>query len=196
MMIVGFGYKKRVGKDTAVKFAVSYAVQNGFSAYRCSLFDPIKWHAHQLYKWGGLEDAPYYDEYPAKREEILPPIGRSPRQIWDVLGTTIRDLCPRTLPELMLSRDYEKMYNKEPDFLFVPDVRGPEEFGYIKRFGGRVYRIDRDAAPKSDHIVDNMLNDRTDWDGIIGNNGDMRTFYQTICGIVDDCVRTFDRSKL
>ncbi len=196
MLLIGFGYKKRVGKDTAVKFAVSHLRQRGFSAYRESLFDPVKYHAYQLFKWGGLEDAPYYDEFPAKREEILPPIGRSPRQIWDTMGTTVRDLCPRTLPELLLSRDYEKKYGKEPNVLLIPDVRGPEEYGYIKRFGGKVFRIDRDAAPKSDHIVDNMLNEQNDWDGIITNNGNLKTFHQAVIAVIDDSLRAVDRSKL
>jgi hypothetical protein len=88
------------------------------------------------------------------------------------------------------------LYGKEPDVLLIPDVRGPEEYGYIKRFGGKVFRIDRDAAPKSDHIVDNMLNDRTDWDGVIQNNGDFKAFLQTIVQVVNDSLKTIDRSKL
>lgn len=191
MLLLGFGYKKRVGKDTAVKFALSYLrqkkKQNGecYYAYRASLFDPVKYHAYQLFKWGGLQDAPYYDDHPEKKEDILPPIGRSPRQIWDELGSTIRNLCPRTLPEVLLSRDYEKLYGKEPDILLIPDVRGPEEYEYIKKFHGKVFCINRKDAPISQHIVDNMLNERRDWDGTICNDGTMKEFYNSVISAID-----------
>ena len=174
MIIIGFGYKKRVGKDTACKFLMSELRQKGVDIQRCSFADEIKTISYHKYKWGGLQDRLYYEDNEAKIEEILPPIGKTPRQIWDHEGFSAHEFCEKTWCELTFAK-------MEGDVIIIPSVRRLVEIDYIKKYtGGKVIRIDRDVAPKSEHPVDHMLDSFTGWDEVIQNNGDLKDFYQTI----------------
>src|SRR4051812_18861621 len=130
MKLIAFGHRRRVGKDTAVKFGLSYLRGNGIKqCARFSFFDRIKTIAHQLYGWAGLMDGIYYDNHPEKKEEILPAIGKSPRIIWIEVGQAINGVCERTLPELAFSDLGE-------GFHLCSDLRRPIEAKYIRDFNG------------------------------------------------------------
>src|SRR4051794_29684237 len=96
--IIAFGHRQRVGKDTAVKFGLNHLKSIGKKhSYRLSFFDIMKEISHQIYDWGGLESGVYYDNHPEKKDQILAPIGVSPRKIWIDLGQEINRICPITL---------------------------------------------------------------------------------------------------
>lgn len=174
MVIVGFGYKKRVGKDTACRLLMSHLRQQGVHVQRCSFADEIKTICHYKYKWGGLRDRLYYEDHEKEIEEILPPIGKSPREIWDHEGFVAHSFCERTWCELTFSK-------MEGDVIIIPSVRRPIEIEYIKKYeGSKVFRIDRDVAPKSTHEVDHMLDDFDGWDGILDNNGTLKDFNKEV----------------
>lgn len=175
MRIIAFGHKKRVGKDTAVRFALSFARQYypQLQCKRLSFGDQIKELAYRMFRWGGLQDAVYYTNHEHEIEEILPAIGKSPRQIWDEIGHFGASLCPSVWPEMALERI-------DGDVLFTSDLRRPIEANYAKKFNGACYRIDRDDAPKSNHQVDHYLDDFDGWDGIISNNESLKEFNQKI----------------
>lgn len=171
MKIVGFGHKKRVGKDTAVGYALSFARQYypHLKCDRLSFGDQLKKVSCQMFSWAGLMDSVYYINHPEEREVILPIIGMSPRQIWDEIGSFGARLCPKVWPELAL-------IGTDSDILFCPDVRRPIEIEYIRKFHGLVFRVDRKAAPISNHIVDTALDGFDEWDGILTNNEGRKEF--------------------
>src|SRR5688572_14960852 len=116
MKVIGFGYKKRVGKDTAARFLVAHLRTQGKSVQVLSLSHAIKNVAHYLYKWGGLQEGFYYDDHENEIEMVLPPIGKSPRQIWDHIGTSMRDICEKTWCEIAFG-------SASADYIIIPNVR-------------------------------------------------------------------------
>lgn len=171
MRIIAFGYKRRVGKDTAVKFALNCARQYfpQIQCQRLSFGDQLKKISVQMFSWAGLQDAVYYDNHPEEREVVLPAAGLSPRQIWDELGSFGAKLCPKVWPEMALKY-------AEADILFCGDMRRPVEAEYVRAFKGKCYKIIRDKAPVSNHSVDTSLDTYDSWDGIIENNDSQKEF--------------------
>lgn len=178
MKLIAFGHRRRVGKDTAVKFAHSYLRSRGVKeCARFSFFDQIKVIAVQLYGWGGLQDRIYYETHGDKKEEVLPAIGKSPRDIWIELGESINQICRITLPEMAFQ-------GLPAGIHLCPDLRRPVEVEYIEKFNGITVLIERDSVEKSNDPVDCALDDYDGWKYRIKNNGNMKEFMQQIVGII------------
>lgn len=178
MKLIAFGHRRRVGKDTAVKFGLSYLRGRGIrNCHRFSFFDQIKEIAVKLYGWGGLEDRIYYETNGHKKEEILLPIGKSPRDIWIELGEAINKICPITLPEMA--------FKDLPDGIYLcPDLRRQIEVDYINRFGGATVLIERDSVEKHDDPVDSALANYDGWKYRIKNNGNFKDFMMTVTQVI------------
>lgn len=186
MKIIGFGHRKRVGKDTAVKYAMAYMRQT-YPKIKCHILsfgDQIKNVAHLMYKSGGLEQGIYYENNPNEIEEVIPAIGRSPRQIWDEIGLMGRGIWPRTWVELAINSV------PEADILFCKDVRGPTEIELIDSYRGWAFRIDREDVSKGGK-VDELLADHK-WDGIICNNGTHKELNTKIKDLCEKAVKIWD----
>ncbi len=167
MIIIGFGYKKRTGKDTAVRFALSFARQYfpSIATGEISFGNQLKRVATVMFEWAGLKPGDYYNNYPEQIEVPLTTCGLSPRQIWDKIGLMGREIYPKVWVE-MAAMDVDA----DAEVLFSKDVRFPTEIDIIDRFHGYKYRIDRNEAPQGG-AVDQALNDYTGWTGIIQNHG-------------------------
>ncbi len=188
MLIIGFGHKKRVGKDESVKFAMAFCRQY-YPHLRCEVMsfgDQLKNIAHQMYRWGGLETSIYYENNPHKIEEILPPIGKSPRDIWDDMGTLGRVIHPKTWVQMAAANA------PDADVFFSKDVRFPTEIDLIDMFHGAKVRIDRKSAPKGGK-VDEALDQYTGWDHVIENNGTLRQLNLQIKTLV---ARTLNKTQV
>lgn len=162
-----------------MRLALSFARQY-FPQIRCqriSFGDQLKKASFLMFSWGGLQEAVYYDNHPAEREVVLPAIGLSPRQIWDEIGSQVAALCPKVWPEMALQE-------VDCDIGFVPDLRRPVEVDYVRQFHGTCVKINRKAAPVSDHIVDTALADFNDWNEILENDGTLRQFNAKIKTLV------------
>lgn len=178
MKIIGFGHQKRVGKDTATKFAMSFARQ-----YRpdlkinvLSFGDMLKEIAYCMYKWGGLEQSSYYENHSNEIEEVIPAIGKSPRQIWDIVGMMGRQISDKTWVELALE-------GIGSDLLICKDIRSPVEFALIKETGTTI-KITRDNAPIGGP-VDFLLKD-VPWGLVVENNGTLRDLNLRIKEIIKE----------
>lgn len=177
MIIIGFGYKKRTGKDTAVRFALSFARQHFPSVHTgiISFGNQLKRVSHTMFSWAGLQEGDFYEAHSEYIDAPLPACGLSPRQIWDHVGLMGRDIYKKVWVE-MAALDVDP----DAEVLFSKDVRFPTEIELINKFNGYKYRIDRHEAPKGGK-VDVALDDYTGWDGIIENHGDsLREFNQKI----------------
>lgn len=178
MILIGFGHKKRAGKDTAVQFAMAFARQYypSLTFGELSFGNQLKKVSHLMFKWAGLEEAMYYENNPKEIDEILSPCGLSPRQIWDSVGLKGREIYPKVWMQMAISTA------PEADVLFSKDIRFPTEIELIDEFSGFKYRIDRAAAKGGP--VDQALNDYKGWTGIIDNSGSLRDFNKTIKTLV------------
>ena len=84
MKIIALGYKKGVGKDTFAKFMMTYlrCERPNLKIKQISFAAKLKDICYQLYSWAGLERGIYYESHRNFKEEILPQLFKSPRQIW------------------------------------------------------------------------------------------------------------------
>lgn len=182
MKIVGFGHRKRVGKDTAGKFLMSYIRQERktLTVERGSSGDIIKDTAYRMFKWAGLNDGVYYENHPEHKDVPLATVGKSPRQIWIDVGNFGRSIAEKTWMEAMLS-------NVGAQILVITDLRTQTEIDYVRKFGGIAIRIDRDVE-RGDDNLDNALADYDGWDAIIDNNGSLRDFRTRIISVFEEAL--------
>jgi hypothetical protein len=171
MKIVALGHHKRVGKDTACRFLLSHLRQNfpNIRSERVSMGDQIKSIAKSMFGWGGLEDGIFYENHPHLIEEILPPIGRSPRFVWDSLGMFGPTVCERLWTELAFQY-------AGADLAIISDLKRPSEVEFFRQFPeSLIIRVDRDSAPLGGR-VDQLLDNYEGWDLILKNNGTLKEF--------------------
>lgn len=181
MQIIGFGYRKRVGKDTAAKFLINdlrirfsnvFIKTVGFS-------DKLKDICFQLYSWDGLMPGEFY-EVEANvylRDVPLPTIGKSPRQIWIEMGTYVgREVYAGTWTQYAIRAN-------PADLLIFKDLRFANEVDVIHEHGGKVYLVENDRIPYTDDVADRQLKEYTGWDGTLSNQTTLHDFHKIIMSL-------------
>lgn len=178
--ILAFGHQKRVGKDTAGRFIISHLkLTNKYKDVRKAGFaDKLKEQCHQLFAWAGLKDRIYYDENPAKREEVLPAVGLTPRQIWIGHGMACRQYYDRIWIDYLLK-------GNKSDVLIVTDLRMPNEAEAIRELGGKVVKIKRPEIPHTSDAADDPLLNYQGWDSEILNEGGMDVFHAKVITLIE-----------
>ncbi len=185
--IIGFGHRKRTGKDQAAKFLTTILKQNcpKLNVRKTSFAWKLKDVCHQLYAWAGLREPVYYENHPETRETKLPEIGLSPREIWIQLGTPAirKQVYDGTWVEYCLRS------NTDADILVITDLRFPNEFQAIQNLNGDCIKVIRESIPDTDDVADTALAHIPDekWDQIIYNNGDLGDLFdlmESLAGIL------------
>lgn len=172
MKILAFGHRQNTGKSTLTRFLVSELRIMGKNVKQAGFADMVKCVAHQLFAWGGLMPAHYYDDNYDKKNIVLDKIGKSPRDLWIGVGNGIRQ-----------ATGYDGVWSQylfntvKADVLIISDLRFPGEAEAIRAAGGFNYRIDRDCAVKVTDGADDPLEDYTGWEGIIDNNSDLPSLF-------------------
>lgn len=172
-IIVGFGHRRYVGKDSAANFAVSYMRQQtrGKLVLKTGFASKFKAMCHDLYGWAGLQDEEYYEAHPELKDVVIPALGKSPRNVWIEFGTTVgRAIYDNTwvMYPIMMQCDY----------LFIKDVRFPNEADEILNRGGYVVRVDNPRVEKFDDVADSGLVNYTRWSATLLNDGDLALLNQ------------------
>lgn len=181
-LVIGFAYKKRVGKNTAAKFAHHHLAMEypTLSVKQISFADKLKQVAHTLYAWAGLQDGQYYENTPELKEHPLPHIPFSPRDIYIQMGCKVREIYGET----WLRAAFTDVNNY--DVVLVTDVRFRNEADYIlDNLGGCVYNIIRDEVPKCADRSEIDLDGYERFTGCLYNNGTLKEFNQVICTIME-----------
>jgi hypothetical protein len=186
MKILAFGHQKRVGKDTACRFALTHIRSSNLVRHveKRGFADKVKSVTHDLYKWAGLESGSFYEEAQNEhlREVVLPLIGKTPRQIWISFGNEVKAATYRdTWIDYLL-------HSVKCDFLIISDLRFPNEAEKIKSMGGKVIKICRPSVPHTSDAADDPLLNYDGWDNIIYNL-EIDQFYKDVCSTVDDILR-------
>ncbi len=169
MKIVGLAHKKGVGKNTLSKFIITYlrCESPGLNVKEVSFAAKLKDVAFQLYGWAGLQRAIYYEIHREQKEIVLPPIKKSPRQIWIEIGNKFREVYERTWVDFALR-------GVKADVLIITDVRFPNEAKAIKDMGGQLIKINRPNMPQGGDPAEVDLDNWNDWDQIVDNNGTLQ----------------------
>lgn len=181
MLIIGFGHRRQVGKDTAARFLATWlkTERKGKAVVRKGFADKLYDVCYSLYFWAGFQTRQYYDEHPEDKETVLILLGKSPRTILIEIGNYIRKVYLRTWIDNLLQ-------STKVDILIIPDVRYYNEMTAIRALGGFVYRIDRADIEKFDDLADGALAECTEWDGIIVNDSTQKVFHDRIISIISE----------
>lgn len=195
--IVAFGHRKGTGKDTAASFAVERAFHHSINRghietipiAKASFASRLKVSCYFLFGWAGIRMEEYYERSSTRhlKEEILPAIGKTPRQIWIEYGMAMRAIHEDIWIDLMFEQ-----YSRHR-FLAIADLRFPNEAKRLRDLGAVLVRVDNPGVRTTDDVADNALAGFTDWDHVIVNTpGDPQGMRSQVNSIVD---RMYDGGK-
>lgn len=168
LRFIGFGHRRQMGKDTAANQVSSLLKSICFSVECRAFADPLYRICNILYGWDGFETKEYYDKNPSMKDVPLINVGKTPRELLIDVGTpAIRmNVWNDTWTEY-LAHIYPKTVNV---LVLVTDVRFPNEFSMIKKYGGYCIEIVRPGIPISNDVADSALNG-VEFDYKICNDG-------------------------
>ena len=179
-IFIAFAHRKRVGKSSASKFLCSYLrfKRHGSNIQTAAFADKLKLLCYELFSWAGLQPGSYYDdeEHQHEKEIILPLVKKSPRTLWIEVGNKMREVYPMIWIDSLI----QSPRLQGCDVCILTDLRYPNEAEAVQASSGFVYKIDRKDAPDTSDIADDALNDYTDWNGVIENNGTLKEFNKKI----------------
>jgi hypothetical protein len=184
-MIIAFGHLKGTGKDTIARYlaACVKTQRPGMTVIKTGFADLLKDVCYMLYGWAGLKPGYEYEdtEGRAKKEEVLPALGKSPRRIWIEVGNKIRDVYEDTWIDFVLK-------GVSADLLIISDLRYPNEAEKIKAQGGLVFKVTRGSQQYTSDVADDALLDYQGWtDGVL-NDGTLEELYHKAVGLAEKYV--------
>lgn len=161
--IVAFGHRSAVGKDTSVKFLSTLLSTRGKKVQHVSFAAPLKEVCFTLYGWAGLKRGVHYENHREDRDKVIPHLNMTPVEIWVAVGNKLREVYEPTWIDLTLRTQYKA------DFLFISDLRYPNEIAAVQELGGYYYKVNNTRAPIRDTTADNALQGFADWYGCVFN---------------------------
>lgn len=181
-MIIAFGRRKRVGKDTAAKFLLTWLrTHTSLDCTVVGITDPIKAVACYLYGWAGVKPAVYYENHPEEKEIVLPTIGKSPRQTWIDIGDCITD-------HVYLETWARNVVAIPNRIVIVKDLRRPLEANLFKANGGWNVEIENSNIPPSTDAIDRLL-EGYKFDKTIDNSGSLNQLHEKIITLGKEIVQ-------
>lgn len=211
-MIIGLSGKKQTGKDTicniiraldiyervdswtdkeqAAKTFYKGGTSLGYSIWSKHAFaDPLKKMACIL---TGFPNVSFFESAEIKNT-LNATFGVTNREILQILGQSLRDNLCEDVWVKMLIRDYH--LHDKPNWI-VTDIRMPNELEAIKKLGGIVIRVNRNTGYSDNHISETALDNCTDFDYVIDNNGTIEELIQKVIPIYDRISTIRETSKL
>jgi hypothetical protein len=175
-MIIGFAFSARAGKDTSADYLV-----NTYSFLKDSF-------AYSLKEGIGKGVFGFTDEQLELTKEIPDDFwGMSPRQALQLAGTEGgRNIFGQDLWVKTLQRRVQQHPTRN---YAISDIRFKNEAEAIKAMGGIVIKINRTGAgTASKHSSETELENYTNWDAELDNNGDFNHLYAQLDQIVSKYV--------
>ena len=176
-MIVAFGYKSRVGKNTCSNLLELEFLEldPSLKLGLCSFASELKHVCNTMFNWAGLQGEHFYEEHPELKTEILPELGKSPVSIWIEMSEKVaKTFHPAIWTKITLENQ------KEDDFTIISDLRFPIEVEEIKNNNGIIVKVNRQTYMHNDYKSDQALDDFTAWDYVIENNGTVEDLKEKI----------------
>lgn len=169
MKIIGLGYKKGVGKNTFSKFMITFlrCERPDLKIKEVSFAAKLKDICYQLYGWTELKRGIFYESHRDKKEQVLPQLNKSPRDIWIEVGNKLREVYSKTWIDYALN-------SLVADIIIITDLRFKNEAQAIRSLNGQLYRIDRSDQKLGTDPAEVDLDDWQHWDAIINNTGTLK----------------------
>lgn len=162
-IIVGFGHRSGVGKDTVAKFVDTKlrVARPGLIVKKVSFAWKLKEMAYDLYHWAGVQRPSYYENNRDARALPLKALGgMTVVDLWVKLGECVRnEVYIKTWIDFAIRGHHDPI-----DVLLVPDVRNPEETDEIEVLGGLLVKVENPRVPHREGIsIDDKLEAFTGW---------------------------------
>jgi len=190
-LIVGFGHRQGVGKDTVARFVHrSLHMEADLSAEIVHFARRIKVTTYKLFRCVGMQDPGWYDAHPEMRDIPLPELRKSPRDIWIEFGNKVRDIDP----DIWIRNALDDHPRPEASVVLIPDVRYPNEVKAIRDRGGLVIKVVRPGVPESGDVADSALAGMKAgaWDRVVVNDGDINALKRKAGLVTEWIVRRFE----
>ncbi len=166
-VIIGFGHRKRSGKDTVGQYLV-----NQYKFKKLSFADPLKQAAKLIC---GFSDEQCYGS-DIDKETTDPYWGFSPRWFMQRFGTEVGRAIDSDLWVKAMLRQAQKIPS-----VVVCDVRFPNEAKAIRDQGGLVIRVDRPSlGPLTDTHPSETSLEGFEYDDVIVNDGSLEDLYDKV----------------
>lgn len=175
MKLIGITGKARSGKDTIAKHLFT---QYGFT--RIAFADPLKLAAQQMF--GLTREQTWNDDL---KEQIIPFWGKSPRQIFQLLGTEASK--PVFGDDIWVKR-WQLTYTMfcNTDHVVVPDVRVDIEADALRALGGVIIEVRRGTGlvgSTGNHVSERGLSTLPEF--VIDNSGSIEDLHRQVERIVE-----------
>ena len=132
--LIGIAGRARTGKDTTVDFLIAQ-----YGGYRYSFADPLR----AMLKVGlGIDMDDTY--WKMNKENTIPALGCSPRQLLQTLGTEWGRQQVHPDVWLIMASD---MLHRRGRGMVISDIRFENEAAWVRKHDGVVIHQERDAAP-------------------------------------------------
>ena len=167
--LIGFTAKAGSGKDTCALILKEKLEDVEIFSFA----QPLKEACRLLF---GFSDEQLYD--PKIKEQVDSTWGKSPRQIFQWLGTDIlRDHIDKNFFVKLMTK---RIQNSTKKFVIIPDVRFDNEAALVKELGGIVIKIERPNAETtihSEHATEQGINQ---FDELIINDGSLEVLVEKL----------------
>lgn len=167
--IIGIAGKARTGKNTLANF-----IEAQYGGYQYALTSPIR---AMLRAGFGIDfDDPHWV---AHKEDVIPAIGRSPRELMQTLGTEWGRR--RVHPDIWVILANQALLARGPGMI-ITDVRFENEAEWIRKNGGQVIHVSRSAAaPVHQHTSeDGIIFQPEGRDMLVINDFDLESLQHTV----------------
>ena len=129
-----------------------------------------------------------YDGFSAvkdRKEDKIPEIGVSPRQMMQTLGTEWGRSCVHPDVWEMLAESQAKGLISSGFSVVFDDVRFPNEAEMIRRLGGELWLVDRPGVVyEGSHASEGALHDIVP-DAVINNSGNLEQLREVVTGLLE-----------
>lgn len=171
-IIIAFAGKAGAGKDTAASFIKNDNIDN---VEVFAFAEPIKAASKILFNFS--DDQLHC---PVKKEELDDRWNKTPRQIFQWLGTDV--IRKHIRDDFFLINMKNRITESKCNVIIITDVRFTNESKFIKDLGGKIFKIVRPGGKTTkynDHPTENGIPDEY-IDDIITNDGTRENFKKSV----------------
>src|SRR6266496_2523002 len=123
-MILAIGHRTGVGKDTVAMFLTDYLRSRnmkGLNIIREGFVDRLYDLCYSFYSWAGFQTRQYYTMNRKAKDELLPKLNMTPRQLLIALSHNLNNFDPNIFLNAITK-------NNDFHLKIIPDLRRPWEF--------------------------------------------------------------------
>lgn len=181
-MIIAFGHRRKVGKDTATRFLINHVRWNysTLSITKLTFAKKLKETAYDLFGRYGLQPTEYYEAYPDEKETEIPSLGMSARDIWIKFGND----CRAIMPSIWVDHAVDTSAN----ISIMTDLRYPNEAEALLQVNGILVKIEREQTMQYDDEADMALADWNKWTYTIKNNGSLDELHTAVVNLTESLI--------